>query len=84
MWTTKDVDDLDSSDWWLQETRHSWKLPEGDFFVLVSARDYTLGDSNSAKIFLMDDYLKYYDDGARIYVFNGIEDYINAMSSVRE
>lgn len=85
MWTIKDVDrvdDLSSSDLWLQEARHSWELPEGEFFVLVSARDYTIGDPESAKIFLLEDHLKYSDEGARIYGFTGVEDFTNAMAGV--
>ena len=85
MWTTADVDhvdDLASVDLWLQEARHARELPDGEFFVLVSARDYTIGDPNSVKIFLLRDHLVYSDEGAHIYGVAGVEDFADAMSAV--
>ncbi len=87
MWTTVDidrVDDLEASDKWLQEIRHSQELPEGKFFVLVSARDYILGDTESARIFLLEDHLEYSDDGARIYGFTGVQDFTQSMEAARK
>ena len=84
MWTVSDVDHVDdtsSEELWLQQVRHSYELPEGEFFVLVSARDYTLDDVDSAKIFSLQDHLKYADDGTRIYGFSDMSDFKDSMAA---
>lgn len=76
------VDDLSYTYSWLQEMKHSYTLPEGRFFVLVSARDHNLDDTESAKILKLDDYLVYSDSGSRIFEFEDIQAYTEAMTRV--
>ena len=74
------IDDLSSEYPWLQEVRHTEELPEGRFFVIVSARDYELGNQSSAMIFGMSDHLVYGSDSAYIYGFESMDDFVNARN----
>lgn len=76
------IDDLGSEYPWLQEVRHTEELPEGKFFVIVSARDYDLGNQGSAMIFGMSDHLVYGNDSAYIYSFESMDDYVNARNAL--
>ncbi|WP_026653229.1 hypothetical protein [Butyrivibrio proteoclasticus] len=84
MHTVKSIDHLDdlSNEYeWLQSMDHTRALPEGRFFVLVSARDYDLGNTYSADIFKLSDHLVYGTDSAYIYSFENMDDYIYAISN---
>ncbi|WP_026516309.1 hypothetical protein [Butyrivibrio sp. MC2021] len=84
MHTVKEIDhleDLDNEYQWLQNAEHTRSLPEGRFFVLVSARDYDLGNPGSADIFRLSDHLVYGTDSAYIYSFESMEDYLYAVSN---
>lgn len=76
------IDDLGSEYPWLQEVRHTEELPEGKFFVIVSARDYDLGNQGSAMIFGMSDHLVYGSDSAYIYSFESMDDFVNARNAL--
>jgi hypothetical protein len=76
------IDDLGSEYPWLQEVRHTEELPEGKFFVIVSARDYDLGNQGSAMIFGMSDHLVYGSDSAYIYSFESMDDFVNARNQL--
>jgi hypothetical protein len=86
MHTVKEIDhleDLDNEYPWLQNVEHTKSLPEGRFFVLVSARDYDLGNPGSADIFRLSDHLIYGTDSAYIYGFDSMEDYLYAVSTAQ-
>jgi hypothetical protein len=86
MHTVKEIDhleDLDNEYQWLQNAEHTRSLPEGRFFVLVSARDYDLGNPGSADIFRLSDHLVYGTDSAYIYSFESMEDYLYAVSNAQ-
>ena len=86
MHTVKEIDhleDLDNAYPWLQNVEHTKSLPEGRFFVLVSARDYDLGNPDSADIFRLSDHLIYGTDSAYIYGFDSMEDYLYAVSTAQ-
>lgn len=76
------IDDLGSEYPWLQEVRHTQELPEGRFFVIVSARDYELGNQGSAMIFGMGDHLIYGSDSAYIYGFENMDDFVNTRNAL--
>ena len=76
------IDDLGSEYPWLQEVRHTEELPDGKFFVIVSARDYDLGNQGSAMIFGMSDHLVYGSDSAYIYSFESMDDFVNARNAL--
>jgi hypothetical protein len=86
MHTVKEIDNLDDLDneyRWLQRAEHTEKLPEGKFFVLVSARDYDLGDTGDAEIFKLSDHLIYGTDSAYIYGFEDMDDYLWAVENAQ-
>lgn len=86
MHTVKEIDhldDLDNEYQWLQNAEHTRSLPEGKFFVLVSARDYELGNPYSADIFKLSDHLIYGTDSAYIYGFENMEDYIYSIANAQ-
>ena len=76
------IDDLGSEYPWLQEVRHTEELPEGRFFIIVSARDYDLGNRGSAMIFGIEDHLIYGSDSAYIYGFENMDDFVNARNAL--
>ncbi|WP_029232347.1 hypothetical protein [Butyrivibrio sp. VCB2006] len=76
------IDDLGSEYPWLQEVRHTEEFPEGKFFVIVSARDYDLGNQGSAMIFGLGDHLIYGSDSAYIYGFENMDDFVNSRNSL--
>ncbi|WP_026662040.1 hypothetical protein [Butyrivibrio proteoclasticus] len=76
------IDDITSEYPWLQEVRHTEELPEGRFFVIVSARDYDFGNQSSAMIFGMSDHLVYGSDSAYIYGFESMDDFVNARNAL--
>lgn len=76
------IDDLGSEYPWLQEVRHTQEFPEGRFFVIVSARDYDLGNPNSAMILKLSDHLIYGSDSAYIYGFENMDDFVNARNAL--
>ena len=85
MHTVTDIDHIDelSAEYqWLQEVRHTQELPQGKFFVIVSARDYDLGNTGSAEIFGMSDHLIFGNDSAYIYGFENMDDYIYARNQL--
>ena len=84
MHTVKEIDNLDDLNneyRWLQRAEHTEKLPEGKFFVLVSARDYDLGNPGDAEIFKLSDHLIYGTDSAYIYGFESMDDYLWSVAN---
>ena len=77
------LDDLSNEYEWLQKVGHTQSLPEGKFFVIVSARDYNLGDTSQADIFKLSDHLIFGTDSAYIYGFESMDDYIYSVENAQ-
>ena len=75
--------ELQSTERWLQDKKHTTELPKGEFFVMLTKQYFHFDDKDEAKLLSLPQYLVYDNEYVKIYAFKDMEEYKTAMASIQ-